>query len=65
MANPFIKLTVRPVMELTAKAALALAQSSWLNGDPAIVTRILLHGLIHGETYDLDVYYTLNEFGSE
>ena len=39
-------------------AAPALAQSSWVNGDPAIITRILLHGLqgsltIHGETYDL------------
>ena len=62
MANPFIKLTVRPAMELMAKAELVqlqpLLKVLGAMVTLAIVTRILLHGLqgsltIHGETYDL------------
>ena len=38
-------------------AAPALAQSSWVNGDPLIISKILLHGVqgpvtLHGETLE-------------
>jgi len=39
-------------------AAPALAQSSWVNGDPLIISKVLLHGVqgpitLHGETLEL------------